>query len=71
MLTQGNCQIRVLGSGLDYLASICLLLASVSYKGGQGVERGGLIIWTAYLLAECSDFHPANCTAAGSSDLKA
>lgn len=49
MLTQGNCQIRVLGSGLDYLVSICLLLASVSYKGGQGVERGGLIIWTAYL----------------------
>lgn len=42
-----------------------------SVKGGQGVEQEGLIIWTAHLIAESSDFHPATCTAMGSSDLQA
>lgn len=30
-----------------------------------------MIIWTAYLIAESSDFHPATCTTMGSSDLQA
>lgn len=70
-LSQGNCRIRVLRSNLDYLVSIRLLLASASYEGGQDVEQGGLIIPTAYLIAERSDFHPPNCTAVGSPGLKA
>ena len=41
------------------------------YKGGQGAEQGRLVIWTASLIAERSDFHPADCTAAGSSTLRA
>lgn len=42
-LSREKCKIRVLGSNLDYLVSICLWLASVSCKVGQGTEQG---TWT-------------------------
>lgn len=42
-LSQEKRKIRVLGSNLDYLVSVCLWLASVSCKVGQGTEQGA---WT-------------------------